>query len=240
MIEDARIFPDVHLLSQAAAHESVSVIEAAAREKGLCSICLSGGTTPAKLYTLWATAYRDKLPWNQIHFFWGDERYVSPENSLSNYRMALGTMLCLLPIPAQNVHRMPTTLPLPEDAAEKYEAVLREFFGKQPPAFDLLLLGVGEEGHTASLFPGSPALNENKRWVVPVRVPAEPPQRLTLTLPVLNRSRNVFFLVAGANKRQVIEALRKEPAESVSAYPAGRIRPQGRLTWLLDQAAAGS
>jgi len=128
----------------------------------------------------------------------------------------------------------------PEQAAEAYDQELRKFFGSSAPAFDVTLLGLGPEGHTASLFPDSPALEEKTRWVVPVHVVATPPNRLTFTLPVLNSSRNTYFLVAGEGKRPILAALRAEPDSRPSAYPAGRIRPaDGRVLWFLDRAAAG-
>ena len=127
----------------------------------------------------------------------------------------------------------------PEKAAEAYEVELRKFFGESAPAFDVQLLGLGVEGHTASLFPGSPALDEQRRWVVAVTAPAEPPQRLTLTPVVLNQGLNTFFLVAGENKREILAALRSEPPNVPSKYPAGRIRPARGVVWYLDQAAAG-
>jgi 6-phosphogluconolactonase len=133
---------------------------------------------------------------------------------------------------------MPTDAPQPEKAAEAYEAELGRFFGTGEPAFDLQLLGLGVEGHTVSLFPGSPALEEKVRRVAAVVAPANPPQRLTLTLPVLNQARSTFFLVAGADKRAIIAALRGESAERSSRYPAGRVQPSGPVVWFLDKAAA--
>ena len=134
---------------------------------------------------------------------------------------------------------MLTDFPSPEKAAEAYEVELRRFFVEDAPAFDVQLLGLGIEGHTASLFPGSPALDEQRRWVVAVTAPAEPPQRLTLTPVVLNQGLNTFFLVAGENKREILTALRSEPQNVPSKYPAGRIRPARGVVWYLDQAAAG-
>src|SRR6266436_5103539 len=153
--------------------------------------------------------------------------------------MARQTLIDHVPIPKENVHAMLTNFPSPEKAAEAYEVELRKFFGEGAPAFDVQLLGLGGEGHTASLFPGSPALNEKQRWVAAVRAPAEPPDRLTLTPVVLNCGRNTFFLVAGENKREILSALRSEPESKLSQYPAARIRPSGRVLWFLDQAAAG-
>ena len=200
---------------------------------------MPAATRPAKLYALWAEKYKTQTPWDRVHLFWGDERFVPEDDLLSNYRMAQETLIAQVPIPKENVHPMLTNFPSAEKAAEAYEVELRKFFTDDaPPVFDVQLLGLGVEGHTASLFPGSPALDEKQRWVEAVKVPAEPPQRLTLTPVVLNQGRNTFFLVAGENKREILAALRNEPEGEPSKYPAGRIRPAGRVIWYLDQAAA--
>jgi 6-phosphogluconolactonase len=153
--------------------------------------------------------------------------------------MTRETLISRVPIPPANVHPMPTLPGPPEKSAEAYEQELRKFFGAAPPEFDLQLLGLGQEGHVASLFPGAPALEEKQRWVMAVEAPAKPPQRLTLTPVVLNRGRNTFFLVAGKDKTEIISALRNEPDSKPSQYPAARLQPAGRVLWLLDQAAAG-
>ncbi len=238
---ETRVFPDIDALSRGALEEVLRNLHEAVAQRGRFAIALSGGHTPAKMYALWGAPgkYRDETPWDRVHMFWGDERYVAADDPLSNYRMTREALLSHVPIPAANVHPAPTSLPTPEKAAEAYDAQLRGFFGAAEPAFDVTLLGLGPEGHCASLFPGSPALEEKQRWVVAVQVAAKPPNRLTFTLPVLNRSRNVYFLVAGADKREILAALRAEPDSRPSQYPAGRIRPaDGRLLWLLDQAAA--
>jgi 6-phosphogluconolactonase len=239
---DTRVLPDIDALSRAALEELLSDLQAAIKQRGRGAIALSGGHTPEKMYTLWAAneKYRSETDWNRVHFFWGDERYVSQDDPLSNYRMTRETLLKNVPIPAANVHAVPTNLGTPQQAADAYDQELRKFFGSSAPAFDVTLLGLGPEGHTASLFPDSPALEEKTHWVVPVHVEAVPPNRLTFTLPVLNSSRNTYFLVAGENKREIVAALRAEPDSRPSAYPAGRIRPaDGRVLWFLDQAAAG-
>jgi 6-phosphogluconolactonase len=239
---DTRVLPDIDALSRAALEELLSDLQDAIKQRGRGAIALSGGHTPEKMYTLWAAnqKYRSETDWNRVHFFWGDERYVSQDDPLSNYRMTRETLLEHVAIPAANVHAVPTNLGTPQQAAEAYDQELRKFFGSSAPAFDVTLLGLGPEGHTASLFPDSPALAEKTRWVVPVHVEAVPPNRLTFTLPVLNSSRNTYFLVAGENKRPILDALRAEPDSRPSAYPAGRIRPaDGRVLWFLDQAAAG-
>jgi 6-phosphogluconolactonase len=236
---DIQVFPDVDAVSRAAFEELQLVMRDAMVERGRFTIALSGGRTPEKLFRLWA-ATGVSTYWNRVHLFWGDERYVPQTDALSNYRMTRETHL-LDAIPAANVHRMPgpEDFSTPQGAAEAYETELRGFFGSAPPAFDVQLLGLGVEGHTASLFPGSPALAEKQRWVMPVVAPAKPPNRLTLTPVVLNRGRNTFFLVGGADKREIIGALRNEPDSKPSQYPAGLIKPDGRVLWFLDQAAAG-
>jgi 6-phosphogluconolactonase len=239
---DTRVFPDVDALSSGLLEEVLRNYRDALAERGRFAIALSGGHTPAKMYSLWGAKrkYRDETNWNRVYLFWGDERYVPPDDPRSNYRMAGETFLSHVPIPDANVYPVPTTLPTPEKAAEAYDAQLREFFVAGEPEFDVTLLGLGPEGHTVSLFPGSPALEEKKRWVVAVKVAAEPPDRVTFTLPVLNRSRNTYFLVAGKDKRAILAALRAESDSQPSKYPAGRIRPvDGRVVWFLDQAAAG-
>lgn len=236
---DAKVFPDLDALNRAALEDLLRVLDDAVAKRGRFAIALSGGHTPAKLYALWADQYRDKTPWDRVHLFWGDERFVPQNDPLSNYRMTQETLISRVPIPAANVHPVPTNLSRPQDAAEAYEVELRKFFGSAPPEFDVQLLGLGVEGHTASLFPDSPALDEKQHWVAAVRAPAQPPNRLTFTPVVLNRGRNTFFLVAGADKREILSAIRNEPESVPSKYPAGRIRPTGRLVWFLDQAAAG-
>jgi 6-phosphogluconolactonase len=231
---ETRVFPDIDALSRGALEELLRVMQDAIRQRGRFVIALSGGHTPAKLYALWAHA---ETPWDRVHLFWGDERYVQQDDPLSNYRMTRETLIEHVAIPPGNVHPVPTDLPTPEKAAEAYDAELRAFFGAEAPAFDLQLLGLGVEGHTASLFPGSPALEEKQRWVMAIEAPAKPARRLTFTPAVLDQGRNTFFLVAGADKREILAALRAEPDSKVSQYPAARIRPVGGTLWFLDQAA---
>jgi 6-phosphogluconolactonase len=237
---NAKVFPDLDSLSRAAIDETLAIIRDAVAQRGRFAIALAGGHTPAKMYELWAASpYRNETPWDHVHLFWGDERYVPHDDPLSNFRMTRETLISRVPIPPANVHPMPTLPGPPEKSAEAYEQELRKFFGAAPPEFDLQLLGLGQEGHVASLFPGAPALEEKQRWVMAVEAPAKPPQRLTLTPVVLNRGRNTFFLVAGKDKTEIISALRNEPDSKPSQYPAARLQPAGRVLWLLDQAAAG-
>jgi 6-phosphogluconolactonase len=241
MKPDTRVLPDLVSLSRAVLEEIFLIIEEAIAKRGKFSIALSGGHTPEKMYSLWAHTeqYRDKTPWDRVHLFWSDERYVPSDSSLSNYHMARETFISSVPIPAENVHPVPTNLSPPEECARAYETELLKFFGSESPAFDAQLLGIGPEGHTASLFPNSPALDEKSRWVVAVHVPAEPPERITLTPVILNNGRNTFFLVAGENKRAILSAIRAESNSQTSQYPAARIHPPKEPVWFLDEAAAG-
>jgi 6-phosphogluconolactonase len=238
---NVRISADIDALSRAALDQLLPIVQQSVTQRGRFAIALSGGHTPAKLYALWAQAEKEgrRTPWDRVHLFWGDERYVPADDPLSNYRMTRENLIAHVPIPEANVHPVPTSLPSPEKAAEAYESELRKFFGAAPPAFDVQLLGLGPEGHTASLFPDSPALEEKRRWVLAVEVTATPPHRLTFTPVVLNSGRNTFFLVGGADKREIVAALRSESDSAPSKYPAGRIRPSGPVTWFLDEKAAG-
>jgi 6-phosphogluconolactonase len=203
------------------------------------SVCLSGGSTPKRLYEILAgREFIDRFPWARVHWFWGDERFVPMDDKLSNYRMVREAMLSRAPIPEANVHPIPTEGLTPAEAAVAYERDLKQFHGAatlQPsrPLFDVTLLGLGEDGHTASLFPGTQVLEERQRWVAAVlHVKAEP--RITLTYPALNSSRHVAFLIAGAGKQEIFDHLRRAP----ESLPAGRIDPVGELLWFADRAAA--
>jgi 6-phosphogluconolactonase len=237
---DERIFPDIDALSRAALAEVLRIIQESVVQRGRCAIALSGGHTPAKMFALWAQKHSAETPWDLVHLFWGDERYVPQDDPLSNYRMTRENLLSRVPIPEINVHPVPTELPTADDAADAYESELRDFFGSHSPAFDLQLQGLGVEGHTASLFPGSPVLEETHRWVAAVEVSATPRRRLTLTPVVLNCGLNTFFLVAGQDKREIITALRGENEPKTSQYPAARLHPEGPIVWFLDSAAAGT
>ncbi len=203
------------------------------------SVCLSGGSTPKRLYEILAgREFIDRFPWARVHWFWGDERFVPADDKLSNYRMTREAMLSRAPIPEANIHAIPTEGLTPAEAAVAYERDLKLFYGGETlqlsrPLFDVTLLGLGEDGHTASLFPGTPVLDERQRWVAAVlHVKAEP--RITLTYPVLDSSRHVVFLIAGAGKREIFDRLRREP----ESLPAGRIDPVGELLWFVDHAAS--
>jgi 6-phosphogluconolactonase len=235
---DLRVSSNLHELSSQAAAAMVRVIDAAVNETGQCSVALSGGDTPRELNRLLATRFRDQIPWNKVHVFWGDERYVAADHPDSNYRMARETLLDHVPCPAANIHPMPTHFQAPESAADDYERTLRQHFGAGGPHFDLNLLGVGSDGHTASLFPRSLALKERERWVMSVRSVAHAAPRLTLTWPALTQSANIYVLVAGANKAGAVKQVLSN-AYDVDAYPAAGLREtKGRLIWWVDRAAA--
>ena len=217
-----------------------SAVEAVS-SRGRFSAALSGGSTPRTLYQyLTAPSFSDKVPWGKVHLFWGDERAVPPDHPDSNYRTARETLISKVPIPSENVHRMPAERSDLAAAAETYEGELRAFFNPSGgrPSFDLILLGIGADGHTASLFPGSPALEEEKRWVAAVYPENSKVPRLTLTLPVLNEAREIFFLAAGKEKAPVIKLLLQN-GFSGSVLPAARVRPRrGRRIYFLEREAA--
>ncbi len=240
MTHDVRVFPDLDVLSRAAAAGIATALNALLARGGSASLVLSGGSTPRTLYQVLATAHREAIPWDRVRVYWGDERYVPPDDPCSNYRMAREALLDHVSIPAENVHPMPTNLADPGAAALAYEQTLRRHFQSAWPWFDLILLGLGTDGHTASLFAGSPALDEPARWVTVARAPVEPSMRLTLTLPVINHAARVDFLVTGAEKAGVLGRVLRE-APDTTEIPAAGVRPMhGTVTWWIDEAAAGS
>jgi 6-phosphogluconolactonase len=240
IISSARVFADLDALSHAASEECVRVANDAVSTRGRCLMALSGGHTPERTYKLWSTEYRDKMPWAKTHFFWGDERFVGADDPQSNYRMTRESLFKNVPVPPENIHPIRTDFALAEEAAQEYEKVLRTFIADSGPSFDLLLLGLGAEGHMASLFPGSPALTEEKRWVVSVKAPADPPVRISLTFPVLRRARETYFFVAGANKQEMVAALRRDSPAELQKLPVAMLRPEGEAIWFLDRAADGA
>lgn len=210
--------------------------------KGTFSVALSGGSTPKGVFALLSEPpYRDNVPWAQTRFFWGDERHVPPDNPESNFHMAEQALLSKVPVPAGNVHRVHSELPDTGQAALEYEATLRQFFCLKPgemPRFDLSFLGMGSDGHTASLFPGTKALGEQQRLVVPNWVPKLNTWRITLTYPVLNNAATVVFLVSGAEKADTLRSVLNGEFDP-QRYPSQLIKPvHGSLLWLVDRAAA--
>jgi len=203
------------------------------------AVSLSGGSTPRPLYEYLATPeIASRFPWNRAHWFWGDERFVPHDHPDSNFRMAREAFLSRVPVPNDNIHAVPTEGVSPEEAAAAYETTLKRFYGADTlargrPLFDVTLLGIGEDGHTASLFPGQPALQETRRWAVAV-IGAKAEARITLTYPALDSSRDVAFVVTGQEKRQVVA--RAQAGDRT--LPAGVVRPVGRLHWFTDRSAA--
>lgn len=232
------IYPDLETLSAAAAQLFAEQAERAVEAQGRFSVALSGGSTPRPAYELLAQPpFRDRVPWAKVHVFWGDERCVPVDDPRSNYRLARLALLDHIPIPNGQIHPILCSQQ-PREAAERYETLLRTSFTSQPPRLDLVFLGLGENGHTASLFPGTPVLEEQQRWVADVEVPGQDVSRVTLTALVLNRAAVVAFLVAGAAKAAVLRDVLEGPRDP-SRLPAQLIRPTGgELRWLVDRAAA--
>jgi len=232
---------DAGELNQKAAQRFIAAADRAAKSTGRFAVVLSGGSTPKGLYALLATPpFAERIPWPRVHLFWGDERCVPPDHADSNYRMAHEVLISRVALPAANVHRLRGEIE-PQVAAAEYEQLLKEFFSLSkgaPPRFDLILLGLGDDGHTASLFPGSVALKETQRLVVANFVDKLSAHRLTLTLPVLNHGAEVAFLVAGHAKAAVVNAILGTKT-AAPILPAAQVRPvRGRLVWLVTQDAA--
>jgi 6-phosphogluconolactonase len=215
------------------------LLEISTARDDVFTLALSGGGTPRRLYELLAgPPYRDVFPWHRTHLFWGDERFVPRNDRSSNYRMVCDAMLSRAPIPATNIHPIPTEGLTPEAAASDYERELKSFYGAERldparPLFDVNLLGLGPDGHTASLFPGTDVLEERERWVAAVVGPK--PTRITLTYPALESSRQVAFLVAGKEKREIFSRFQR----GEHTLPAAHLHPIGTLHLFSDAAAAG-
>ena len=238
---EVRSFKTPRDASLALAERIVETARVAIEEHGQYTMALSGGKTPALLYSLLASEFSERIGWNSVHLFWGDERFVPQDHPDSNFRMAYHAWISKVPIPHQNIHRIPTETETPEEAARSYEKTLKEFFNppdnKSIPAFDAILLGVGTDGHTASLFPGSRVLDEKSRWVVSVEAPPSvfPKKRITLTLPLINSSREVFFFAFGDEKKNVLRAIFEEPEKAKKVYPAAMVKAQERLLWYVEK-----
>ena len=234
------IYPDLDTLSSEAAQHIVRLASESIVTHGHFTIALSGGSTPKKLYGLLGSEpYRSQIDWTQVGIFWSDERCVPPDDPESNYAMAQQVLLSNISIPANQLHRMPADQDDREAASEAYTEEMRRTFGTNGiPQFDLIQLGMGPEGHTASLFPHQPSLHEQQRLVMPVSVPKPPPDRLTFTPPLLNAARYILFLVTGSEKADAVQHVLGgvyQPDE----YPAQIVHPpHGEVTWMLDTAAA--
>jgi 6-phosphogluconolactonase len=215
----------------------LSKIHAAIAERGVCTIAAAGGSTPEPLYRALST---QDLPWDKIHVFWGDERYVPPEHPDSNQKMARLAWLDRVNIPASNIHPMPTGAGDPAADASAHQIELQQFFKVSDgefPAFDIILLGIGDDAHTASLFPGTAALQVRDALVTVGNKDGQP--RITFTVPLINRARCVIFMVAGASKQPALAQI-FAPAADEMTYPARLVQPEGELWWLLDAAAGSS
>jgi 6-phosphogluconolactonase len=228
-------------LFAAAAEEVFRAAEDAIAERGRFTIALSGGSTPKSLYNLLATNAKITLPWDRMFFFWGDERHAGPEDPDSNYRMVNEAMLSKVAIPPANIFRIEAENPDAAAAAAAYEQTLIKFFALKPgqfPRFDLILLGLGPDGHTASLFPGTAGLAENTKLVIANHVEKMKTDRISLTLPVLNAAACVAFLVSGTDKAGVLKTVLEGDAPP-EQYPAKLVKPaNGKLIWFVDRAAA--
>ena len=233
---------DLENVSQRAAEEFVRLAKEATATDAQFNVALSGGSTPKALYRLLTSeAFRQKIPWDKVHLFWGDERCVPPDHADSNYRMVRESLLEHVPIPEQNIHRVLGEEKDPAVAASKYELLLKGSFGLTSstlPRFSLVLLGMGDDGHTASLFPHTPALSETTRLVVANYVKKLDAHRLTLTLPVINHAAHVIFLISGESKAAILKEVLEGPEDS-QRLPSQSIRPlSGKLLYIVDKAAA--
>jgi 6-phosphogluconolactonase len=230
------ILPDPTALARRVAEWMTAAALAA---KGTFRVSLSGGSTPKTLYELLASdEFRSRFPWQLVSWYWGDERFVPYDHAESNYRMAREAMLAKAPVPPENIHPVPVD-GNPQDAARRYEQALQQAYGAPVldparPLFDVTLLGLGTDGHTASLLPGDSVLEERIRWVAAVSH-GRPEIRITLTYPAIESSRRVAFLVAGREKAAILRDIRAGGAQ----FPAARVRPLGELLWFVDRAAAG-
>jgi 6-phosphogluconolactonase len=239
MMRDFRTYPNEQRLMRAAADEIVAVAQESIASRGRFSIALAGGSTPKSLYLLLATPdYISRFQWDRVYVFWGDERCVPPEHVDSSYRMARETLLDHVPIPQENIHRIHGEDD-PAKAALEYAQVLHEFFSNaNSPRFDFILLGMGDDGHTASLFPGTAALHEQTRWVVENYVVSKQMWRITLSPFAINSAANVAFLVSGASKAERLHEVLNGEFQP-DTFPAQIVNPaNGRLLWLVDSASA--
>jgi len=233
--------------NQSAAEFIRSSAEDSIKEKGFFSIALSGGNTPLGVYKLLAEesfqqsnaplhSHR-QIPWNATHIFWGDERCVSYDDERSNFKSVYDNLISKIEIPAENIHKIPF-ITNPEKAASEYEKELKKIFktkNNSPPEFDLILLGMGGDGHTASLFPNSKSLKENNKWFIETDIPEIEPRvkRVTLTLPVINNAKSILFLISGNEKKEIVDKIINGNAEAQKNYPAAMVKPREEITWMI-------
>ncbi len=245
MKTETLIRSDPEQWKDAAVEALESMIREAAARRGVCFLALSGGKTPQPVYELLAAPpYSKDVPWDRVHVFWGDERMVAKDHPESNFRMAWEAFLSKVPIPPQNVHPVPVEEADAENAARAYAEELRSVFAAHGagklgaddfPAFDLILLGMGPDGHTASLFPGSPTLEESRLRVTAEPNPGLPPEipRITFTLPLIRAARTVVFLVSEEGKSVVLQEVLNRPDQAARKYPAARVAARERLLWIV-------
>lgn len=244
-------FENIEEASKAAAEQIIRFAGAAIAEKGFFTIVMAGGQTPQQTYELLGEpSMAEQMAWQQSHFFWGDERWVPSGHPESNFSMAHRALFSKVPIPASNIHQISTGHLYPETGATMYEKHLHDFFYSTPltetsrtngditfPSFDLVLLGMGNDGHTASLFPGSDLLEEKKKWVAAVteNVGSPPVPRITFTLPLLNQAKNVIFILAGSKKREILDTILHQQEKAEPAYPAALVKPEEKLIWIVAE-----
>ena len=235
---ERHVLPDAGKAARAVAEW---LLERALAVEGKPAFCLAGGNTPRLVYEILADPpLRDRFPWERVHWFFGDERVVPPDNARSNYHMVRAALFDRVPVPPENIHPVLTEASNAAEAAVAYEAALKHFYGSDRLAanrslFAATLLGLGNDGHTASLFPGNPVLAERNHWAAAVSDPSVPEPRVTLTIPTLESSGEIAFLVTGAEKQAIVAQLAQN-----DELPAARIHPAGRLRWFLDRAAASA
>jgi 6-phosphogluconolactonase len=244
-------FKNIEQASIAVADQIMNIANSAVSDKGFCTIVLAGGRTPQQTYELLSKPPRaEQMDWHQSHFFWGDERWLASDHPDSNFFMAHRALFSKVHIPPHNIHQIPAGHQAPENGAEMYEKHLRDFFHSKSltessnnsenitfPSFDLVLLGMGTDGHTASLFPGSNFLAEKEKWVTAVdgSKGSPPIPRITLTLPVLNQAKNILFLISGNKKGAILKKITDQPEEAKKLYPAAHVNPAGSLTWVVAE-----
>lgn len=231
------IHPDIDQLAQHVARWMAVVIKETLAEQDRFTLALSGGSTPQKLHRILAQEpLRSEIDWTKLHIFWGDERAVPFEDERNNAKMAFDTLLNFVPVPKEQIHIMRTDIPA-EEAAREYEKLLHAYFDGKPYSFDLVLLGMGDDGHTLSLFPGKPIVHETEKWADAFFLEAQDMFRITITAPVTNLSKRVAFMAAGAGKATTLKAVLEGPYQP-DIYPSQQIKPAGELHWFVDEAAA--
>ncbi len=242
-INSIEVYADRRSLARGAAERWIMLYEAALADKGMFHVALAGGSTPRELYQLLSQPeFSSRIKWQYVHIYFGDERFVPPVHEESNFKMAKEALLDHIPIPSPNVHRIETEVGNPQTVASRYEAILVDKLPKSQqgiPQFDLILLGIGPDGHTASLFPGTDILQQREHFVAAVYVEQKATWRISLTFPVINAARHLLFLVAGKDKREIIREVLSSRGEEPS-FPVQMLEPVGELEFYLDaEAAAG-